>query len=185
MLSEVDPASGLIELYNSSTQASELSGWSLRVVGENSVVLPNDATVAPHGFYLVDPVSLALPMNGATLQLVQPDGLVVDALHYSFVPKELSISRYPVHGGGWEIGTPRTPSDWNLAALRPSVTPATTPEITPTIRPSTIAAGFPDMGRSLSPYLWMLPLLLLLIALGWLGRGSRIKAPSIEEPPNL
>jgi hypothetical protein len=116
VLSEIAPQNDWVELYNPTTITQTLSGWQLD--DGFAITAPftiTDATIAPHGFLVVDREELRQFETG-TLQLLWPDGRGADVATYASISKGTTMSRYPVHGGGWQVGTPPTPGRLNLPA---------------------------------------------------------------------
>lgn len=175
MLSEIAPAQNVVEVYNPGDLPVNLDDWQLRTANHTAIFTAN-TTLAPHSFALVALPGLA---QSTAVQLTQPNGSVADAVRYSHDLVDVTLSRYPVQGGGWQQGTPSTLGDWNLPASAPSPSPSASPPPTATIvaapvsaasEASEAATAAPVAPRSgWSPWL-LAPLVIL--ALGWAIRRN-------------
>lgn len=116
-LDGADAGEEWVELYNAGSQAVDVSGWSIRGVGNGtglgnaSYAIP-EGTVVPAGGYTV--VELAgdevLDDVDETVQLVHPTGAVLDASPPldDLGENAFTNQRIPDGGSGWELqpGTP-------------------------------------------------------------------------------
>ncbi|HEX9440501.1 MAG TPA: lamin tail domain-containing protein, partial [Roseiflexaceae bacterium] len=82
-----NPTSGQewIELYNSGGADADLSGWKLDdgAGGSAPYTLPMTATIAVGGYLVLYLPSTILNNSGDTVQLIQPDGIVIDSTTYT------------------------------------------------------------------------------------------------------
>ncbi len=117
VLSEIAPGRPFVELYNMEATTVALGGWEVLIDGTDSFPLSDDTTIPAHGFVLIEDPDLQLSALNGSVQLIDADGTLADSFQYSSIPTNLSASRYPVHGGGWQLGTPLTPGSWNLPAV--------------------------------------------------------------------
>jgi hypothetical protein len=124
IFSEIASESAWIELYNPQPQPQSLNGWQLD--DEDPATTPlsfkPDAAITPHGFLVLEKHELD-QIDGKLLRLMRPDGSLADMLSYNTIAVGTSLSRYPVHGGGWQLNTPSTRGTFNQAPPRSAATP--------------------------------------------------------------
>lgn len=92
-------------------------------------MLPDVVPVAPNGFVVVQAAALNMTQPNSSVALRDPSGTIVDMI--AIVPTEPnhSLSRFPVHGGGWTVDTPLTAGQFNQPAPGPSSLPISTQTI--------------------------------------------------------
>jgi len=176
MLSEVAPRAGWIELYNPRPEPVDLHGWRI-VIGESRSVALESSILDGHGFWVVDLLPEALP-NGATIQLLRPDGSVADLTIVPAVTQGASWSRYPAHGGGWQAGTPPTRGTFNQpapATPTPTWTPAPPPPPADASLPATVAEA--AMPTESAPDRRLIAAIIALALCGGVGLGALRHAP--------
>jgi len=116
LLSELAPGNAWIELYNAQPVTQTVHGWSLDDGFPSTAPFTlTNIVIAPHGFVVIGDDALRGFETG-TLRLLRPNGNVVDTVTYTAITDGTTMSRYPAHGGGWQMNTPPTPGEWNLPA---------------------------------------------------------------------
>lgn len=163
LLSEIAPAAGWVEIYNAGTASVNLTGWQIRTGSSTLVTITSSTALEPYQFYVVAEVGMRLPEEGGIVRLLRPDGSVADSVRYGAVPAQQSISRYPVHGGGWEEGTVLTRGTWNEHAALPSASPTPSQTPPPLVVSSTLA---PTVTQPSLPWP-VIGLLLALVSGSW------------------
>ncbi len=106
----LDSTGEYIEIHVIGTQIGTFAGWKIRV-GLKSFILP-DQSVSPGNYvvFYAPQTKLSLRNNGATIQLQNPKGDVVDELVY---PKALTGSAWARDGLGWQWTTVPSPGAAN------------------------------------------------------------------------
>ncbi|HEY0739761.1 MAG TPA: lamin tail domain-containing protein, partial [Herpetosiphonaceae bacterium] len=139
IFSEIGPRLAWIELYNTHDQPQSIEGWPLDDDDPETppFVFPADTTLDAHGFLVVEATDLD-QLRGNLLRLRRPDGSFADMLSYTSTAPDTTLSRYPVHGGGWQRNTPPTRGTFNQAPP-PTATPTSTPTARPITSPSPAA----------------------------------------------
>ena len=129
---EVGQYEDWIELYNTSTVAVDLAGWTLTDdLGEPDKWpfpsgQPDVTTIPPYGFLLVwadqddqdGPLhaDFKLSQNGEEIGLFNASGVRVDRLTYTAQQSNLSLGRYPDGSSSWQVMTQPTPRASNRIA---------------------------------------------------------------------
>jgi len=90
--------SGFIELYNFGDTAISLNGW--KIVCDTILDLPDDASIKPHKFYVVDnanfPGSFDMDFSSDNIYLIDADSDVVDQVGWSSDHgADVSFMRFP------------------------------------------------------------------------------------------
>ncbi|HEY0602149.1 MAG TPA: lamin tail domain-containing protein, partial [Herpetosiphonaceae bacterium] len=134
-----EPDRGWLELYNPQPYLQSIDGWQLDDddLETPPLVFPTDTTLDAHGFLVVEAADLEA-LHGNLLRLRRPDGSFADMLSYTSTAPDTTLSRYPVHGGGWQRNTPPTRGTFNQAPP-PIATPTSTPTAPPLASPSPAA----------------------------------------------
>lgn len=165
VLSEIAPDKGWVEIYNHGPEPVDLKRWSLTDgSGVATVMLPDVLPVAPNGFIVVQAPALNLTRPDTSVALRDPAGTVVDMVAIVPIKPDHSLSRFPVHGGGWAADTQLTAGQFNAPA--PTADPSTLP--TP---PQGQSQTPTEMEADIQPGLfkpWTLPLALFCAGLALL-----------------
>jgi predicted CXXCH cytochrome family protein len=127
-----------IELYNSSMQSIDLSGWQLDDVaggGSPPHAIPDGTTIGPHEYMLFfqKTTGIALDNGGDEIRLVRPDGSVSEAFEYLSTQYDRSFSKTVDGGVAWATLYAPSPGGPNLPLL-PTPFPTATP--TGTVSPT-------------------------------------------------
>lgn len=129
VLSEIAPHEGWVEIYNYGSESVDLKHWSLADgTGVATVMLSEVVLVPPNGFVVVQASALNLTQPDSSIALRDPAGTVVDIVTLAPVKANRSLSRFPVHGGGWVIDTPLTAGQFNQPAPEPTLPLTPTPK---------------------------------------------------------
>lgn len=120
-LRSTTPDDEFIELTNPGTETCDLSGWRLFVSdgpGAAVYVIPGGTSIAAGGFLAIfaGTSGLYLADTGVNVQLLTPDGILVDQLITSAFTIDQSYSRKPDGTGPWFVFCSVTPGLSNLAA---------------------------------------------------------------------
>ncbi|MHB8521724.1 MAG: lamin tail domain-containing protein [Limisphaerales bacterium] len=117
-----------IELYNPSTNVTDLSDLSLTddLANSRKWIFPPGASIAPGGYLVIDfdggaPMStvntgFGLPATGATVYLfarLAEGGGLLDSVHFGLQIADYSIGRFPDGTGPWSLNLP-TPAARNV-----------------------------------------------------------------------
>jgi hypothetical protein len=113
----VDAGDEWIELYNPGLAPVDLSGWTLEIVGGESYALPQGTVMKPGGLKLLYQLETGLLLNdlGGELQLLSPNGRVVDRVGYDGMAPDASYSRDDQ--GLWHADWVPTPGRPNRSAV--------------------------------------------------------------------
>lgn len=145
-LSEVALDAGWVEVYNKGTAPVDLRGWSILNGEEGRATLSGSMSMIPaHGFAIFAFPAQGRPGGEQQLLLQDVAGSLIDHAQIGPVGRNLSWSRYPVHGGGWQANTPRTPGTFNLPSP---------PKPAPTPAPQFVSAPRGVTSASVTPPVW-------------------------------
>lgn len=120
VINEVKPSSvggtqRWVELYNTSSDPVEISGWRVvrsGVSGTFTNVIPTATILAAHQFYVLSSTTQSLPQssNGAAVELWSgpaSTGSLVDSIDYgASVPAESSYARITDGSADWNVAVP-------------------------------------------------------------------------------
>ncbi|MGA1839068.1 MAG: alpha amylase N-terminal ig-like domain-containing protein [bacterium] len=119
------PNREFIELYNTGTSTIDLSGFKVDNVlnaGRSPKKIPKGTTIKPKDFYLIKMYAY-LKNTGDTVNLIDPNGKVIDSYIYSKNPgKNKSIGRYPDGSDIWGTLLKPTPGASNSGSKNVSPT---------------------------------------------------------------
>ena len=133
------PSSGndWIEIYNPTSSAIDLSGWSL--VDNTSTMKTLSGSIAANEFIVFE-VSNRLNNSGDNIYLKDSSGSTVDNYSYSSDPgTNQSYGRNP-DGGNWVILVSQSKGISNGNSYAPTPTPSASPTLSPSIQPSTTSS---------------------------------------------
>jgi hypothetical protein len=116
-----------IELYNTGVITVELGGWRL-TDGVGSYLIPEETVLRPGTLVVLyrQQTGLALDDNGGTVQLVGPDGVLMDSVTFGTLASDASYSRDET--GIWHSdwlpspGRPNLPGPAHILRLRQLIT---------------------------------------------------------------
>lgn len=133
------PASGeaeWLEIYNLAATPVSLRGWRILDASGNQELLikeDQEATLAAHGFFVLETAVVTLNNSGDTLYLLSPTGVQVDKVTTPSLRQTRSYARTFDGAGVWATTAQITKGETNnSSAAGPSetTTPATDPAIT-------------------------------------------------------
>ncbi|MBU0646514.1 lamin tail domain-containing protein [Patescibacteria group bacterium] len=131
-----DPVEGqeeFIEIYNPGDTAVNLSGWSVQDASAKSTLLP-ESELAAHSYYVIWSPRGILNNGGDQIELMNPDGAVIDYLEYGTpdvpaVHDPNALAKNP-DGQFVPTGTP-TPGAANIISAERDPEPVVEPEPEP------------------------------------------------------
>lgn len=129
----IDNGDQFIELNNYSASTYDISGWKL-VITNNQLqaqadpeamspdalyVFPAGTTIPAGGFLAVfeKNTGLLLGVNGALIQLLSPDGIIVEQFNAGAFSLGQSFAKKPDGTGPWFVYCDPTPGSSNIAAV--------------------------------------------------------------------
>ncbi len=150
-----------IELYNASPATVDLGGWvldDLLGAGSQPYTFPS-GTLLASGQFLVryrSTTGVALNQDVDAVNLLAPDGAVIDSFAYHNPGRDNSYSRAVDGAGDWVDTYPPSPGSTNLPGLptpTPSPGPTTTVTRTPTVTPTVTVVIYDPAAVSLNEVL--------------------------------
>ena len=95
-----------------------MGGWQLQVVGAQTLLLPPNTYIAPHGFLTLfkNQSQLAIPGAGE-LRLLNPAGALADGLQYNVPGTDVSAARSVDGGGSWTNTCMPSPNATNCTTV--------------------------------------------------------------------
>ncbi|WP_129626404.1 lamin tail domain-containing protein [Candidatus Oscillochloris fontis] len=156
-----DPSFGneWVEILNGGAVPVDLSGWQIddQAVGKPGLVLPAGMIIAPGERLVFTWAANILNRDGDTLQLLDPQGVVIDRYTYHAAQLDLALARMPDAGAIWEwmppsMGQPNSPLDPTpTATLIPTMTVTFTPTPAPSATPTPAPSATPTPAPSATP----------------------------------
>ncbi len=138
-----------IELYNLGPDAVDLGGWMLDDIlnaGSRPYIFPAGTVLEPGGFLVRyrSTTGVALNQDADSVNLIAPDGRLVDSFSYSNPRRDVSYSRTVDGTGDWTDTYPPSPG-------RPNLPGPATPTPTPTVTRTPTLTRTPTPTRTPSP----------------------------------
>ncbi len=108
-----------IELKNLNDSEADLSGWKIQdTIGSLTVyIFPEGTKIPGQGFLVLSRTESKITLNndGDGLNLIQPDGKIVDSVFYEKAPRGQSYNKTPA---GWVWSTILTPGSANIVSTQ-------------------------------------------------------------------
>lgn len=105
-----------IELYNSNNFIVDLGGWKIKdLEGSTTTYILPENTKVPTGNYLLlkrPEIKITLNDKNDGLNLMWPNGKIVDSMNYVDAPKNQSYNK--IHPSGWEWSPKLSPGSLNI-----------------------------------------------------------------------
>ncbi len=168
-----------IELFNTTDQVVDLSGWWLddrENGGSKAWQLPAGSVIPPKGFLLFfrKQTGIALNNDKDSVRLLAPDGRTeVDRMDYAHTKVDKPWARVLDGVGDWTDGFPPSPGQPNLPpANTPTFTPTPTHTPTPTATPTITPTPSPTVTPAPGGYVVLNELLPAPFAVDFNGDGE-------------
>ncbi|MFH1631648.1 MAG: lamin tail domain-containing protein [bacterium] len=119
LISEIvsNPEDGVewIEIMNPGTEATDMSGWTVRDATGKATGLTSES-LGPNGYFVIDDPSGQLNNGGDTVELVDPSGNVIDSVEYGTanIPAPDKGESLALVNGAWQITSALTKNAANL-----------------------------------------------------------------------
>ena len=116
-----------VELYNSNNFAVDLQGWKIQdTAGSAKTYTIGSLKISAYGFLVFKRPDTKIMLNndGDGLNLLSPDGKIVDSVNYPKAPLGQSYNKTP---NGWIWGLSLTPGAKNIIPSPASADPSTGP----------------------------------------------------------
>ncbi len=126
-----------IELYNSSSDPVDISGWKLddaADTGSSPFIIPDGTTISGNDFIVFYSSQTKISLNNDSdhVRLLAPNGIVMDDIAYESSNEGYSYNH--TDSGDFQLSSRSTPGAVNSIEM-PTPTPSPTPKITPTTTP--------------------------------------------------
>jgi hypothetical protein len=120
-----------IEIFNDSDQEAYLRDWYIDDVSSGgSAPRQFSMNIAPQSFGVIEFSQQLLNNDGDTVQLLNPQKVVVESFTYSMSQENFSIAKSDLHDSSWCLQTPSRGAG-NTSCIAPSPTPTKRPTSTP------------------------------------------------------
>lgn len=143
-----------IEIYNPTSSSVDLTGWVIQEKTATTETFNSynlTGSLNSDSFYIYEFSNSKLNDGGDTINLINPQGGLIDTYSYTDAPRGKTYARIP-NGANWsndvtpsKESTNPTPSPTPTPTSAPTPTPTTTPSSSPTTTPIPTASAKPTI----------------------------------------